>query len=258
MTIGFVLSGGGARGIAHLGVLKALDELGLRPGRIAGTSAGAIAAAMTAAGYSPDEVLEILQTTSLMRFMRPAFNRMGFLKMDRLEALYQKYLPDDSFESLKVPVTIAATDLLEGRTIYFNSGSLIRPLMASCCLPGIFEPILHQKRLYVDGGVLNNMPLDPLEDCCDLFVGSHVNPFGITERPITSIKAVMERSMYLAINKSSQQQFAKFHLLIEPPELKNYTVLDVRKAREIFRIGYLHTLKLAPQVEQLLVQQALA
>ncbi|MCY7349364.1 MAG: patatin-like phospholipase family protein [Cytophagaceae bacterium] len=258
MNIGFILSGGGARGIAHLGVLKALDEMGLRPTRIAGTSAGAIAGAMTSAGYTPDEVLDILQTTNLMRFMRPAFNRMGFLKLDRLEALYRKYLPDDSFESLKIPMTIAATDLMGGQTVYFNSGSLIRPLMASCCLPGIFEPILYQKRLYVDGGVLNNMPLDPLEDCCDLFVGSHVNPFGITERPITSIKSVMERSLYLAINKSSQQQFAKYHLLIEPPELKNYTVLDVKKAREIFRVGYLYTRQLAPQVEQLLMQQALA
>ncbi len=255
MSIGLVLSGGGARGIAHLGVLKALDELGLRPTRIAGTSAGAIAGAMHAAGYSPDETLDILQSTTLLRFMRPAWSRMGLLKMDRTEDLFLKYLPDDSFEALKTPLFIAATDLQDGRSVIFDSGPLVRPLMASCSLPGLFEPVIYQKRLYVDGGVLNNMPLDPLEPCCELLIGSHVNPFGTTDRPLTSMRSVLERTLYLAINKTSQQQFARYHLLIEPPALVNYTVFDIKKARELFRVGYLYTMSLAPAVEKLLVGQ---
>lgn len=252
MKIGFVLSGGGARGIAHLGVLKALDEMGLKPDHIAGSSAGAVAGAMFAAGYSPDETLDILQSTNLLRFVRPALSRMGLLKLDKCEDLYRRYLPEDTFEALHLPLTIATTDLMGGKTVYFNEGPLIRPLLASCCLPGVFEPMLHQQRFYVDGGVLNNMPLDPLEECCDFFVGSHVNPFGTTERPITSMKGVLERTLYLAINKSSQQQFAKYHLLIEPPALKNYTVFDIKKAREIFRVGYVYTRGLGVQVEKLL------
>lgn len=252
MSIGFVLSGGGARGIAHLGVLKALDEMGVKPDKIAGSSAGAIAGAMTAAGYSPDETLDILQTTNLLRFMRPAFSRMGLLKMDRAEELLLKHLPENSFEALRTTLFVAATDLQDGKSVIFDTGPLVRPLMASCSLPGLFEPVLYQKHYYVDGGVLNNMPLDPLEPCCDLLVGSHVNPFGTTDRPMNSMRAVLERTLYLAINKSSQQQFARYHLLFEPPALCNYTVFDIKKARELFRVGYLHTRDREAEVMQVM------
>ena len=142
MKIGLVLSGGGARGIAHLGVIKALQEMGVTFDQIAGTSAGAIAGALTAAGYSPDESLKLIESSSFMKHLRPAWNRMGLLRIDTVVDLYRKQIPHDSFEGLNIPLHVVAVDLNEGEQVIFDEGELIRPVLASCCLPGIFEPML--------------------------------------------------------------------------------------------------------------------
>lgn len=252
MKIGMALSGGGARGIAHLGVLKALHEMGIQPVVFSGTSAGAIAGAMTAAGFAPDEVLDIIQSSKLFRFVRPALSRMGFLKIGKAEELFLKYLCDNSFESLQYPLTIAATDIRAGETVYFNEGPLCGAILASCCLPGIFEPVTYRGRLLVDGGVLNNMPVEPLEGTCDFIIGSHCNPSGTGEMALTSMKTIMERSLQLAITHTSRARFEKCQVLIEPPRLREFTVFDVRKARDIFRIGYEHTRQMQPEIEKAL------
>ncbi|GAA4399242.1 patatin-like phospholipase family protein [Nibrella viscosa] len=243
MKVGLVLSGGGARGIAHLGVIKALQEQGIQIDRISGTSAGAIAGALFANGYSPDEILKIVETSSFFRHLRPAWSRMGLLRMDTAIELYKKYLPHDSFEGLKIPLHVAAVDLNEGDLEIFDQGELIRPVLASCCLPGFFEPFYMNKRQYVDGGVLNNLPVEALENKVDFIIGSHCNPFQL-RKPITSMRGVIERSLILGIQSKTKDRFAKCNVLIEPPELANFDVFDVRRAREIFRIGYQYTRKL--------------
>jgi len=247
MKTGLVLSGGGARGVTHLGVVKALQEMGVRIDRIAGTSAGAIAGALLAHGYSPDDILKIIEQTPFFRHVRPAFTRMGLLRLDKAEALYRQYLPHDSFEALRIPLHVAATDLIEGELIVFESGELIRPVLASCCLPGIFEPYQINKRQYVDGGVLNNLPVECLEHKVDFIIGSHCNPFQLS-RPITSLKGVLERSLILAVHSKSKERFAKCHVLIEPAELGRYDVTDLGRARELFRIGYETTLRLEDRI----------
>lgn len=251
MTIGLVLSGGGARGIAHLGVVKALNEQGVRIDRIAGTSAGAIAGVMVANGYTPDESLKIVESSSFMKHLRPAWNRMGLLRIDTAIDLYRKFIPHDSFEGLKIPLHIGAVDLNEGHFDVFESGELIRPVLASCCLPGIFEPMLLNKRQYVDGGVLNNLPVELIEHKVDVLIGSHCNPFGLA-KPITSIRGVIERSLILAVQSKTKERFGKCNVLIEPPELARYALSDVKHAREIFRMGYQHTKAMAQQIEQIL------
>lgn len=256
MTVGVVLSGGGARGIAHLGVFKALQELGVPISRIAGTSAGAIVGVMIANGYSPDETLKIVEASSFMKHLRPAWNRMGLLRIDTAIELYRKYLHHDRFEALQIPLHVAAVDLNEGELVVFESGELIRPVLASCCLPGVFEPMLLNKRQYVDGGVLNNLPVELIENKVDLLIGSHCNPFGLT-KPITSMKGVIERSLILAVQSKTKERFTKCQLLIEPPELASYGLSEVKRARELFRIGYQHTKGMAKQIEKVLTMGSL-
>lgn len=251
MNIGLVLSGGGARGIAHLGVIKALQEMGVEFSQIAGTSAGAIAGALTAQGYSPDESLKILESSSFVRHLRPAWNRMGLLRLDTAIDLYRKYIPHDSFEGLKIPLHVVAVDLTDGIQVVFDRGELIRPVLTSCCLPGIFEPMLINKRQYVDGGVLNNLPVDVIEHKVDVLIGSHANPFGLA-KPIRSMRGVLERSLILAVQSKTKDKFARCTILIEPPELANYSPTDISKARELFRIGYQHTRSLAKEIETVL------
>ncbi|MEM6845696.1 MAG: patatin-like phospholipase family protein [Bacteroidota bacterium] len=236
-TIGLVLSGGGARGIAHLGVLKVLDELGIEIGAIAGSSSGAIAGALYASGYSPDEILQIINETNFFRLIRPAISKTGLLKMDSAEWLYNKYLSHNSFENLRIPLTINATDLCQGRTVYFSEGELIRPLMASTCIPVMFEPISVQGKLFVDGGLLNNFPAEALVSICDNIIGSHCNPIDDTFEVI-NMRTMLERSFLLTINANSYARRNYCDLFIEPPLLKTYHIFDLGKADEIFQIGY--------------------
>ena len=249
MKIGLVLSGGGARGIAHLGVIKALQEQGIDICRLSGTSAGAIAGALTATGYSPDESLKIIESSSFMRHLRPAWTRMGLLRIDTAIELYRRYVPADSFEALHIPLHVAAVDLNAGELVIFEQGELIRPVLASCCLPGIFEPMLINKKQYIDGGVLNNLPIEPLEGQVDYIIGSHCNPFP-AHKPIRTVRGVIERSMVLSVQSKTRERLAKCQYVIEPPSLVNYSVSASSQARDIFQAGYRHarTLRIADAI----------
>lgn len=240
MKIGLVLSGGGIRGIAHLGVLKALQEQNVEISGIAGCSAGSIVGAMFAAGYSPDHILEIIVSVANFRTLRPAWSRAGLLNMLHTEEIYLKYLPHNSFEALKIPLTINATDLYAGESIFFSSGELIKPIMASCCIPGLFQPIELAGRTLIDGGVLNNMPVEPLLEKYDFIIGSHSNPFGFQKMP-QSMATIVTKALFLAINNNSKSRLALCNFLIEPPALKNFDPYRIRKANEIFKVGYEYT-----------------
>ncbi|MFC0183251.1 NTE family protein [Pseudarcicella hirudinis] len=240
MKIGLVLSGGGARGFSHLGVLKGLLEQGIQPDMLSGCSAGSIAGAMFAAGYSPDHIFEIVVSNISYRTFRPALSRLGLFKIENIENLYAKYLPHNSFENLKIPLTINATDLYKGETEYFSSGELIKPILASCCIPGLFEPVRFNDKIYIDGGVLNNMPIEPLEGKCDFIIGSHCNPYGVPKR-LVSMKSVIEKTLLLAINNNTRSRANRCDFVIEPGGLRDFDPFSISKAKELFTIGYEHT-----------------
>lgn len=242
MKIGLVLSGGGARGIAHLGVIKALLERNIKISGISGCSAGSIVGALFAAGYSPDHIFEIVVSTINLRAMRPAWSRAGLLQMKKAEEVYLKYIPHNSFEHLKIPLTINATDLYAGKTVYFSSGELLKPVMASCCIPGLFEPIIFNETTYIDGGVLDNMPIGPLLGKYDFIIGSHCNAFGINQTK--SMTTIIMKALFLAINNNSKGRLAQCDFLIEPPALKLFDPFDIRKASSIFKEGYEYTRQL--------------
>src|SRR3954463_6594965 len=111
MTIGLALSGGGARGVAHIGVIKALEEMGVTISCMSGTSAGSIVGSMYATGYSPAQILQIIQQVSIFKSMRPAWTWAGLLKMDGMKDLLLKQMPLNSFEKLNIPMTVAATEI---------------------------------------------------------------------------------------------------------------------------------------------------
>ena len=241
MKIGLVLSGGGARGISHLGVVKALAERGITPHMISGTSSGAVFGALLAYGYSPDEILDIVtHKVRIVRQLRPAIGSGGLLRINRLEDIFRTYIPEDSFESLKIPLVVNATDVCAGELVYYREGELIRPVLASCCLPGLFAPYEYQGRQLVDGGVLNNLPVEVIEEEADYVIGVHCNPFPVKET-VCSTREVLFRSLLLAVHNRNKERFTRCHLLIEPPQLCNYQVFDMGKARAMFDLGYNYT-----------------
>lgn len=240
MSIGLVLSGGGARGISHLGVIKALQEAGIEPSIISGSSAGAILGAFIAYGYSPDEVLEIVTKTNLYRIIRPAMSWKGLLSIDNSEEIFKAYFPENSFESLKIPLIVAATNVKRGKTKYFKKGELIRPLLASSCIPVLFHPLEIKGKTYIDGGVLNNMPVEPLIGHCERLIGVHCNPIDKDYKP-SNMKALLERTMMMTVNFNAYSRMDKCDFFLEAPDLCHFNVFDFKKSKEIFDIGYHYT-----------------
>jgi len=240
MRIGLVLSGGGARGIAHIGVIKALEEIGVVINRIAGTSAGSIIGSLYAYGYKPDDIFQMISSTRLYRSMRPAWALTGLLSLDSLKNILLQYLPENTFESLKIPMTIAATEIQKGKAVYFTEGELIPTILASCCVPAVFNPIQFKGEIYVDGGILDNLPVKAIKPDCDFIIGSHCNHIG-TVVDIKNLRTILERSLLMAINGNTVANKSLCDILIEPPEIGKISGFELRKAKELFDIGYTFT-----------------
>lgn len=248
--VGIVLSGGGIRGIAHLGVLKALINAGIKFSHISGTSAGSIVGAFYAAGIDPEEALEIFIKTSLLRFIRPAVGSLGLIGIEHTSQLLKTYFPDDRIEALKIPLTIAVTNFSEGKLEYFTEGPLIKAIQASCCLPGIFRPIMIGEQMYMDGGILNNFPVEPLLKDCDFIIGSacnHLKPI----KSIPSIGSLVNRATLMTTNKDMEQKATFCDILIEPQGMGEISTFDMKKAETIYWLAYEETLRTIKHSEKI-------
>lgn len=248
--IGIVLSGGGIRGIAHLGVLKAFMNAGIQFSHISGTSAGSIAGAFYAAGIDPEEGLNIFMKTKLLRFVRPALGAMGLVNIEHTSDLLKSYFPEDKIEKLKIPLTIAATNFSEGRLVYFNKGPLIRAIQASSCIPGIFKPIMIDDQMYVDGGVLNNFPVEPLLKDCDFIIGSSCNHLTPVDK-ISKFTSLMTRAAIMSVNRDMGPKVALCNILIEPKGMGSINTFDMAKAETIYWLAYEEALKTIKNSETL-------
>ena len=237
MKIGITLSGGGARGIAHIGVLKALEEMGVEISVISGTSAGSIVGALYSHGYKPEEILSIIQKVSVFKSVRPAWTWIGLLSLEGLKEVLLKHIPENKFDALKIPLTVAATDIKKGEIVYFSEGELIPCIVASSCVPAVFVPVSFADKLLVDGGVLDNLPTKPIRKKCDLLIGSHCNPIG-SDFDAKNLKTIIERSLLMAVNGNTQKSRELCDVFIEPPGLDKFTGFGLSKAQEIFDVGY--------------------
>ena len=250
LKVGIVLSGGGIRGIAHLGILKALKNTGIKFNHISGTSAGAILGSFYAAGIDPEEVLNIFMKTKLLRFIRPALGSLGLINIENTRQILQDYFPHDKIEALKIPLTICATNFSEGNVAYFNKGPLIRAILASSCIPGIFKPIMIDNHMHVDGGILNNFPVEPLLSNCDYIIGSSCNHLKPVEK-ISRISHLMQRAGIMSINHDMERKAKFCNLLIEPKGMGEISTFDMKKAETIYWLAHEEALKAIKNSESL-------
>ncbi len=236
-SVGIALSGGGVRGFAHLGVLKALNEKGIYPEVIAGTSAGALAGIFYADGYSPEESFEIFYHNSLFHFTQVAIPNKGLLSMEKVSKILKKTIRANTFDELKIPLYVATANLNDGVIEYFHQGSIIDKVIASACIPVLFKPQIIDGKTFVDGGVFDNLPLEPIKDQCKKLIGSHVNPTG-KEKNLDSIFRIGERAFHLTVDTISKEKKELCDLFIEAAGLCNYGMFSLDKGREIFETGY--------------------
>ena len=237
--IGVVLGGGGVRGFAHLGVLKALEEEGIRPDMISAVSAGAIAGVLIAEGRKPEEIMELMRENKFTDYAKANIPVNGLLSLDNLKENLAQELMVESFSDLELPFYVAVSDLYSGEVDYLNEGSLVTTIQASSSIPVLFSPVEMNDRLYVDGGLLDNLSIAPLLDRCDKIIVINVMPIGKDEE-IDNLVDIATRTFQLSVSGNNKQVKSQADLFIEPPGLEKFHMLETGHADEIFEIGYNH------------------
>jgi NTE family protein len=236
-ALGLVLSGGGAKGFAHLGVLQALEEFGMAPDIISGTSAGALAGVLYADGYAPAEILSFFQKKDFKDFAAFSIPKGGLFKMDKFYSFLEKYLRAKTFEELKLPMKAVATDIEHGVSVAFDRGRLIPVIVASCSYPIVFTPTVIDGKHYVDGGLFNNFPVSPIRQQCDRIIGVNVSPLTL-QKYKDSLLYVAERSFHYMSQANTLSEKTLCDLLIESTKLSKYAMFSTDHMAEIYEIGY--------------------
>lgn len=232
----FVLSGGGSRGFAHLGVLKAFSENNIYPEVIAATSAGSIAAAFICDGYSVDEVREIFSKTKLGLSMQWRNWRSGLLSLKKVEDVLQQTLRSKTFEELQLPLYITATNFVNGDQMVFNTGPLVPAILAASSVPMLFPPVSINGVEYVDGGLSSNLPVEPLLERYRDIIGVHVNPLTPYD-PGNGFLANLERTLHLAIREPVLKNKSLCRYFVEPEGLGKFGMFEFGRLEAIYETG---------------------
>ncbi|MDO5332514.1 MAG: patatin-like phospholipase family protein [bacterium] len=236
--LGVALSGGGARGFAHVGALKALEEAGMKPDVIAGVSAGAVAAVMYAAGVPLDEMLSLFTSTKFTDFARPSLiHGDGMFSLMRFKQFIEEATGIDRLENLRIPTYVGVTDLDHGEPAEFHEGPLGERVVASCSIPIVFSPVEIDGIHYVDGGVLRNLPAWIIREKCETLIGINVSPLRTFEYKKSFLDIGMRT--YNLMAKANQQQDMDIcdHVIITP-ELIHYQVFNLKDIHKAYLSGY--------------------
>lgn len=242
-VIGLTLSGGGMRGIAHIAVLKALEEFNLKPDIISGTSAGSIVAAFYSFGKTPDEMMEIVRQTTFFSRSYLRLSKNGIFSSNFILKLFRDHFPEDNFNVLKIPVFIAATEMTHGIVDFFSEGELFMPLLASSSVPFVLPPVKVGEKIYVDGGVLDNLPIEPIVDKCDLLIASHVNSISYDSLENMSLMKEFDRILHLAIAKSVYSKVKFCDIFLDPPKMTKFSLFNKKSLDVMFQEVYEYTCK---------------
>ena len=241
--IGIALGGGGARGFAHLGVLKALAEKDIYPDIISGTSAGAIAGVLIADGKSPEEVFSLLKDRGFYNYSRISLPKNGLLKLDGLKKELEKNVSVKDISDLEKPLIVAATNMNSGKIEYFTEGPVGEIILASASIPVLFSPVEINGSFYSDGGIMRNLPIEPLTGKCKNIIAVNVSPVR-ENHDLNNLIKISMRTFQLSINSTMSYSKDNCDLLIEPEGLEEFDILDVKHAKKMFDLGYEYTKKM--------------
>ncbi|CCU80621.1 SERINE PROTEASE [Halanaerobium saccharolyticum subsp. saccharolyticum DSM 6643] len=235
--IGIALSGGGVKGFAHLGVLKALAEKGIEPDILAGVSAGAIVGSFIAAGKKPAEVMELINESDFFDFAKLSLPKKGIFTLENMTENLAKSLGIKTFEELKIPFYVGVANIEKAKMEYFNQGDLIKIIQASSSIPVLFSPVEINGELYVDGGLFENLPVNPLLDKCDKLIAVNVMPVNLDEK-LENITDIAIRTFQLKTAVNAAELKAKADIYIEPTGVEKYNILNTKYSQELFDLGY--------------------
>jgi NTE family protein len=236
-TLGLALSGGAVLGCAHIGVLQAFDEAGIRITHLAGTSMGALVAALYAFGLSGKEIENIAGVLRWPDVTRPSPSRLGLLSQEKLRKTLGQHLGDARVEDAPIPLAVVATDISTGEKVVITEGDVALAASASACFPGIFIPVDWEGRLLVDGGLVENLPLSPLRAwgvdrivAVDAFLGMTFHrPAGLVE--------LIKNAVDIVLVHASRTQVDEVDVLIAP-DLQDFSSTELRDVPGLVKEGY--------------------
>lgn len=247
--VGLALSGGGARGVAHIGVLRALGEKGIEPDVLSGTSAGAIVATWYAAGLSLEQMLEIVAESSLFKAFKIVIPNTGLTSLSYLKERLAKVIPEDNFSTLKKPTFIAISNLNKGQLEVKSEGPLFDVVTASSSIPLLFKPVEIEGEVYVDGGVFCNLPVAPIKEEVDYVIGVDVMPAVEWEsKSLNGWFGIGIRCFELSVHANSLVQKELCDHLIEVEKAVSYHTFQFNKYKELEELGYQAALNAMDQI----------
>jgi NTE family protein len=249
-SIGLALGGGFARGIAHIGVLKVLEEEGIPIRVVTGTSVGALIGACYCSGLSAAELDEVACSVRFTTFARWTLSRYGFASNDRMVAFLDRTLRVKTFEELRIPLGVTATDFNTGQGVVFHSGSIVDPVRASCAYPGMFLPVEIRGRYLVDGMLSHPVPTRPLREMgADHVLAIHLKGTWSTGGPPRHLFDVIGQSFAIAQDAMSSLWRDAAELIVEP-DVAGFAYDDFKRASALIEVGELAMRKALPEVRK--------
>jgi NTE family protein len=257
-AIGLALGGGFARGMAHIGVLKVLEEEGIPVHVIAGTSVGALIGAAYCSGVTTAELEEVAFKVRFTTFARWTLSRYGFASNDRMVSFLTRTLKVQTFEQLRIPLGVTATDFNTGEGMVFSSGSIIDPVRASCAYPGMFLPVEIRGRWLVDGMLSNPVPTRPLRAMgAERVLAVQLKGQWSKSTAPRHLFDVIGQSFAIAQDMMSSVWRSAADLVIEP-DVAGFDYDDFKRAGELIRVGELAMRRALPEVRKWLETPAAA
>lgn len=250
MKVGLALSGGAARGIAHIGVLKVLEEARIPIDMIAGASSGALIGALYASGLDIEIIESVALSLRWKEFADLTLPKMGLISGKGIEEFISEHTKVKEFGELKIPLAIVATDLITEKEVVFRKGPLAKIVQASCSIPGVYTPVKYEDMLLIDGGVVNILPTDVLRRMgADFVIGVDVNTRATVGSEPKNVFQVILQS-WDVISRQGAARARKDADIVIYPEIGDISKVDLKRARELLRAGYQATKEIIPQLKR--------
>jgi len=259
--VGLALGGGGARGLAHIGVIKVFEQEGVPIDRIAGTSVGALIGSLYAAGSSTEDLEQMAHDigwSALTNYSGYSMVRLlvlqTLLSTDRMETYLRKRMGDIRFDELKIPFVCAATDLQTGERVVFREGPVVTAARASATIPGLFSPVVFRHRYLVDGGLVSNLPTDLVRSIgADIVVASDVSSDYSNVEP-TNVLSTITQAVYIQGQQINRENRRLADVIVSP-DLQSISPTDLTRSAECIDAGSRAARNAALEVKRLLIDR---